>query len=253
MRILAVADVPERLLYDNFSPERWRSRLDLVLACGDLDREYLEFLVSVLNVPLYFVAGNHDTAFRYQQPGGCDDLDGRLVTVGGLRIAGISGSMRYNAGRDEYQFTEREMAWRMRKLGVKVWRAGGVDIVISHAAPLHCPAFARCASPAGGGRACTHPEQAEHLTACLDAGDRCHWGFASFRQFIERFRPRYWLHGHNHLTYAWMPRLSTIGHTTVINAYGHYLLDTEMPSVILPTSASPSTLLGPSHQSRFAR
>ena len=42
MRILAISDIPERLLYDDFSPERWRSRVDLVLSCGDLDREYLE-------------------------------------------------------------------------------------------------------------------------------------------------------------------------------------------------------------------
>src|SRR5436190_929518 len=70
MRILAISDIPERLLYDDFSPERWRSRVDLVLSCGDLDREYLEFLVTVLDVPLLYVAGNHDVAFRVQPPRG---------------------------------------------------------------------------------------------------------------------------------------------------------------------------------------
>lgn len=247
MRILAVADIPDRLLYDNFNPDRWRSQVDLILACGDLDGSYLDFLVSVLNVPLYYVAGNHDTAFREDPPAGCENLDGRVVTVGGLRIAGIAGSMQYNAGSDEYQYTEQQMKWRMRRLCYKAWRAGGVDIVISHAAPLHCPVFTKCPTPVGVGRQCAHGEIPGHLGVCIDASDRCHMGFASFRDFILRFHPRFWLHGHNHLTYAWMPRLSAIDYTTVINAYGHYILDTEARQTVVPTTAAASTILGPSH------
>jgi hypothetical protein len=63
---------------------------------------------------------------------------------------------------------------------------------------------------------------------------------------ILRHRPRYWLHGHNHLTYAWMPRLSTIAQTTVINAYGYYLLDTAVGPLVPHTSAEPRTILRPS-------
>ena len=246
MRILAISDIPERLLYDDFSPERWRSRVDLVLSCGDLDQEYLEFLVTVLGVRLLYVAGNHDVSFRAHPPGGCEDIDGRVVRVGGLRIAGLAGCMCYNAGPEEYQYTERQMAWKVRRLAYKVWRAGGVDVVISHAAPVHCPAFKQCPAPVGSGRRCIHPECPSHLAACLDAGDRCHRGFEAFRRLILRRRPRYWLHGHNHLTYAWMPRSSTIAETIVINAYGHYLLDTEACPLVLPTSAEPSTILRPS-------
>lgn len=246
MRILAIADTPERVLYDNFSPERWRSSVDVVLSCGDLDHEYLEFLVSVLDVPLYYVAGNHDTSYRAHPPEGCEDISGRIITAGGLRIAGIAGSMQYNAGPDEYQFTEAQMRRKMRRLGFKAWRAGGVDVVISHAAPLHCPAFKTCCAPIGGGRPCVHPEQPEHLVACLDATDRCHQGFEAFTRFIARYKPQYWLHGHNHLTYAWMPRLSAIGETTVINAYGHYLLDTAARPMVVSTTAMPSTVLRPS-------
>jgi len=246
MRILAIADTPERLLYDNFSPERWQSKVDVILSCGDLDHEYLEFLVTMLDVPLLYVAGNHDVSFRTQPPGGCEDIDGRVVRIGKLRIAGLAGSMQNNAGRDEYQYTERQMEWKVRHLEWKAWRAGGVDIVISHAAPLHCPIFKTCAAPIGNGRRCDHPEYPRHLDACLDATDRAHLGFESFRRFILRHKPRYWLHGHNHLTYAWMPRISAIGETTVINAYGHYLLDTEARPIVLPTSAAPSSVLRPS-------
>lgn len=221
MRILAIADTPERLLYDVFEPVDWRGRVDLILSCGDLDREYLEFLVTELAVPLLYVPGNHDTAYRRHPPEGGEDLDGRLRTVGGLRIAGVGGSMRYNADPDVYQYTERQMVWRLRWLGYRVWRAGGVDIMISHAAPFHDdPTF--------------------------DATDHAHRGFTSFCHFIERYHPHYWLHGHNHLISTLVPRVLQIADTVVINAYGHYLLDTEAPPPLIPLTAAPSSLLRPS-------
>jgi Icc-related predicted phosphoesterase len=221
MRLLAVADTPERLLYDAFDPEEWRGRVDLVLACGDLDREYLEFLVTELAVPVLYVPGNHDTTYRTQPPEGCDNLDERLVTMGGLRFAGIGGSMHYNAGPEAYQYTEHQMERRLRHLAFKVRWAGGVEVMVSHAAPLHGdPAF--------------------------DATDPAHRGCAAFSHFIKRHGPRYWLHGHNHLIYNLVPRVSRIAETVVINTYGHYLLDTEAPPPNLPIAADPTTLLRPS-------
>jgi Icc-related predicted phosphoesterase len=218
MRILAIADTPERLLYDVFEPDEWRGRVDCVLSCGDLDREYLEFLVTELAVPLLYVPGNHDVAYRSHPPEGCDNLDGRVRVVRGLRMAGIGGSLRYNAGSDAYQYTEREMAWRLWRLSRRVRRASGVDIMVTHTAPLHDDPI-------------------------LDAPDPAHRGSAGFRRFIERFRPRYWLHGHNHLFDSRVPRISRIDQTVVINAYGHYLFDTDMPPPSVPITAAPTTLL----------
>jgi predicted phosphodiesterase len=218
MRILAIADIPERLLYDAFEPDHWCGHVDLIISCGDLHREYLEFLVTQLNIPLLYVPGNHDTGYRKHPPGGCDCIDGRSVTIGRLRIAGIGGSLDYNAGSDAYQYTERQMAWRLWRLGWRVKRTGGVDIMISHAAPLyHDPTF--------------------------DATDRAHRGSAGFRRFIECYRPRFWLHGHNHLFDSRVPRVSCIAETHVINVYGHYLLDSEAPPPLVPLTAAPSTLL----------
>jgi Icc-related predicted phosphoesterase len=218
MRILAIADLPERLLYDDFEPDDWRDRVDLVLSCGDLDREYLEFLETGLAVPLLYVPGNHDIAYRGHPPEGCENIDERLLTIGGLRIAGVGGSLNYNAGSDSYQYTEQQMAWRLRRLGWRVWRAGGVDIVVSHAAPLH----------------------GDHT---FDATDRPHRGSAGFRRFIGHHHPRFWLHGHNHLYDSRIPRISQIADTVVVNAYGHYLLDTDAPPPLVPLTAMPSALL----------
>ena len=246
MRILAISDTPERLLYDDFNPERWRHRVDLAISCGDLDHEYLEFLVTVLNVPLLYVAGNHDASYRSRPPEGCEDIDGRVVRIGGLRIGGIHGSLRYNAGPEQFQYTERQMAHKARRLALQAWRVGGLDVVVSHATPVLCPAFTRCPTPAGAGRPCAHRDLSAHSETCLDAADLAHRGVVAFRRFIVRRAPRYWLHGQNHLSYSWSPRVSSIGATTVINAYGHYLLDTEARPTVLPVVAAPSTLLRPS-------
>ena len=99
-----------------------------VAACGDLAREYLEYLVTDLDVPLLYVAGNHDTAYRMHPPEGCENLADRLLTISGLRIAGIAGSLQYNAGPEEYQYTERQLAWRVRRLG---WRERQYSVGLS--------------------------------------------------------------------------------------------------------------------------
>src|SRR5579884_3213094 len=137
MRILAVADTPDPVLDDDCAPERWRGRVDLVISCGDLDRHYLEFLVTTLEVPLLYVPGNHDAAYREEPPEGCDSIDGRIVTIGDFRIAGIGGSLNYNAGPDAYQFTERQLRRRLRRLGWRIALTGPVDLVVSHAGPKH--------------------------------------------------------------------------------------------------------------------
>ena len=59
MRILAVADTESKYLYDNYTPGKL-SGFDLILACGDLSRDYLEFLVDASKCPVLYVKGNHD-------------------------------------------------------------------------------------------------------------------------------------------------------------------------------------------------
>jgi Icc-related predicted phosphoesterase len=230
MRILVVGDVEEPLLHEHFRPERWEgpNRIDLLLSCGDLSAEYLDFLISVFRVPGYYVAGNHDTSYLAAPPAGWDNLDGRVVVHDGLRLAGFAGCMRYTQQEQPFQFTEGQMArkaWRMR---FGLWRTGGVDVVISHAAPAICPlAYRLCPDPAGGARPCTHAQLPGHLEACPDAPDPCHQGFLALRSVLDRYHPRYWLHGHNHLSYARSKRIHEVAETSVINAYGHTIVDVE--------------------------
>src|SRR5438067_13888266 len=109
MKILAVADAEERALGEHFNPERWRG-VDLVLSLGDLKADYLDYLVSRLNVPLLYVRGNHDAAYRDQPPLGCEDVNGRVVRTLGLKIAGLEGSRWYGGSGVEYG--DGEMALR---------------------------------------------------------------------------------------------------------------------------------------------
>ncbi len=211
VRILAVSDVEDPVLYDHFDPARWAS-VDLIISCGDLRAGYLDYLVSRLNVPLLYVRGNHDREYAVAPPDGCENIDGRLVTFRGLRIVGFEGSRWYGGQGVEYH--DWQIRLKIWRLGWRLWLAGGVDLVVAHAPPLFC------ADPAcRQGQANGHPHQ------CEDAPDRPHRGFAAFRDLILRFQPRYFLHGHTHLGYGRGKRIRQVGTTTVIDCYRHSLLE----------------------------
>ena len=195
MKLLLLADVESPYLWDHYRPGRLDD-VDLILSCGDLNAQYLSFLVTMGRAPLLYVHGNHDTTYAEHPPEGCDCIEDKLVTVGGLRILGLGGSIYYSGGANQY--TERQMARRIRRLRWRIWRAGGVDIVLTH-------------SPAQG---------------YGDGGDYAHRGFACFLDLIDRYHPRYLVHGHVHTNYV--PNLSRVSErngTTIINACERYTLE----------------------------
>lgn len=223
MRILAVSDEPARTFGESFDVERWGGEgVQLIVSCGDLSADYLEFLSDAFRVPLYFVRGNHDD--RWTEPPAGEDLDGRIVTFNGVRFLGIQGSPWYNGG--ELQYGERSMAWRLAALRPRLWLAGRVDVVVAHAAPQFCPrAYSLCPRPVGVGRECPFWPGPDGARICQDASDYPHRGFESFRSFILRHQPRFFLHGHRHQTYGLGKRELRIGDTRVIDTFGHVILD----------------------------
>ena len=128
MKILLVADEESKYIWDHYQPGML-SDIDLILSCGDLKAEYLTFLVTMSHAPVYYVHGNHDGGYATRPPEGCECIDDKLVCVNGLRILGLGGSIRYNQG--PHQYTEREMARRIARLRFQIFRAGGVDIVLT--------------------------------------------------------------------------------------------------------------------------
>jgi len=208
MKILTISDKVEDLLYSSAIKSRFGD-VDLVLGCGDLPHYYLEFIVTMLGGPLFYVIGNHANAVRqryapseqWEYPGGCENIDGQVVRYRKLLIAGLEGSLRYNSNPD-FQYTEREMAWKIWQLAPslvmnKLLYGRYLDILITHAPPrgIH------------------------------DRADRCHQGFAAFVAFMDRFQPRYLIHGHVHV-YSPLERTDTVyRQTRVLNTYGYRILE----------------------------
>ncbi len=195
MRILAVADEESKYFWDYYRPGKLNG-IDLILSAGDLKSEYLSFLVTMANRPLLYVHGNHDGNYARHPPEGCECIDGRLVIVNGLRILGLGGSRKYNNG--SHQYTEKQMKWHIHRLWWQINRAGGVDVVLTHAAP------------AGVG----------------DADDIAHRGFASFLPLMEKYKPVCLVHGHVHKSYSpSFTREREYASTRVINASGYHIFE----------------------------
>ena len=199
MKILLLADTEDPALWDYYRKEHLAG-CEMILAAGDLKAEYLTFLVTMSNLPVFYVHGNHNAAYDHYPPEGCECIDDRLVTVNGLRILGLGGSAVYSGGK--YQYTERQMKRRIARLKGKVRRMGGVDIVLTH-----CP-------PKGFG----------------DADDYAHRGFEAFLPMLDKWKPKALVHGHVHMTYGRTPRELRCGDTRIINAYQKYMLEMEPES-----------------------
>jgi calcineurin-like phosphoesterase family protein len=213
-RLLAVSDEVVESLWSRrvrtFEP-------DLLVGCGDLPYDYLEYLVSTLDVPAVFVPGNHDPevpAIRQSRaglplqaglpttavrPGGFSNADRRIVDAGGLRLAGLGGSVRYRPGPNQY--SQRELARHARALrrraGWRRWRDGhGVDVLLTHS------------PPSGVG----------------DEDDPPHRGFDALHGLVERLRPALLLHGHIHP--HGVPRPDRmLGTTRVCNVVGYRVIE----------------------------
>lgn len=224
MKILCVSDQVDPYVYSTGIKQRFDD-VDAVISAGDLPMEYLGFIVSCLNKPLLFVFGNHNLKALdyYAEPaavsalkaaGGdegavADDsgaihVGDRVVREGGLIVAGLGGCMRYNDGPN--QFTEFEMRMKAlrlvpRLLANRLLRGRYLDILVTHA-----------------------PPEGIH-----DKGDPCHRGFRTFLWFMRAFKPKFLVHGHIHLYDINDQRRTRYGDTAVVNAFSHYIIETEEP------------------------
>lgn len=192
---------------------------DVVVSCGDLPFDYLEYLITRLCVPVLYVPGNHDPDLRARGepvyppgpqleafedppgPGGGTNVDGRIVEVKGLRVAGLGGSIRYKDGPNQY--TQTQMRRRARRLRRRAawWRVRGgvaVDVLVTHAPPR------------GLG----------------DDDDPAHVGIEALEPLVRRLAPRLLLHGHVHPYGVEQPD-RTIGSTRIVNVVPSKILELE--------------------------
>lgn len=200
MRILALSDVVDEAAYAPSVRSRF-GNIDLVLGCGDLPYDYLDFVATELSIPLYAVHGNHDVPpDLLDDPKIKDwwsgiDLHGRVVEIDGRLVAGIGGSPRYSDG--PYQLTEGEVWLAILRMvpslvANRLTRGRSLDVLVTHAPPrgIH------------------------------DRTDPAHRGFGALRWFLRTFRPRYHIHGHTHVYDKRTVTRTRYHDTIVLNAYG---------------------------------
>jgi uncharacterized protein len=210
VKILTVSDKVVETVYSSAITENFGD-VDLVISCGDLPFYYLEFIVSSLNVPCYFVYGNHDLNTKQTETGpvavdppGWVNLDERSICARGLLLAGLEGSLRYRPD-GSHQYTQSEAYVKaLHLLPGLMWnrlRHGRyLDILVTHSPPF------------GIG----------------DGPDYAHTGFTSSLMLMDRFRPRYLLHGHKHV-YGTEPTETSYKETQVINVYPYRVIDISEP------------------------
>lgn len=206
MKILTVSDRVVEIIYSASIQQRFGD-VELVLACGDLPFNYLEFIVTMLGVPLLYVFGNHDQGvftpsgkLKYA-PEGCINVNGKVVNVRGLLIGGLEGSMRYS-GQGNHQYTEGDMRWKALRMAPTLWwnrlrRGRFLDILITHAPPYRIH----------------------------DGTDLCHTGFKTFLNMMDIYRPRYLIHGHVHVYSPHTIVRTTYRHTQVVNTYDYQIIN----------------------------
>ncbi len=231
MRLLCVSDQIDPLIYSNAIKERY-SDVDAVFCAGDLSLDYMDFIVTNLNKPAFFIFGNHNlNEYRYYEktggfgetpaPSPASDMNHshggdyiskkvvkykrlKLRTADGqqtpLLIAGMSGSLRYNKGQNQY--TDFQMKLRLLSMVPsliknKILYGRYCDIFLAHASPRHIH----------------------------DREDPCHKGFESYNWFIKKFKPALFLHGHIHLYDLQAKRTTKVENTTVVNVFSHVIID----------------------------
>lgn len=195
MRILTIADEESPYLWDYFEKSKLEG-IDLIISCGDLAPEYLSFLATFTSAPVLYVHGNHDTKYAQVHPDGCICIEDEIFVYQGIRILGLGGSMRYRPG--PHQYTEWQMKNRIRKLWFQLLWNHGFDILVTHA-----PAY-----------------------QLNDGRDLPHQGFRAFLGLMEKYKPRFFLHGHVHMSYGRQhKRYDKYMDTHVINAYERCVFD----------------------------
>ena len=172
-----------------------RESVQVVVFVGDMDLERpLEAeLAAILDrTEVYWIHGNHDTDretwYRHLFGSALADrnLHGRVVEIGGLRVAGLGGVFR-----------------------AQVWHPGsGVQWPTRKAFLAAHPELRRSGGLPRRHESTLWPEDVEHLAKLradvlvTHEAPSCHpYGFAELDDLARRMGVRYLVHGHHHVDY----------------------------------------------------
>lgn len=205
MKILALSDEVVERLYSLCDRGHF-SEIDLMLGCGDLPYEYLENLLTLLNVPLLYVPGNHDPNYKYGEAltyaEGGSNLDLKVMRVKKFLIGGFGGSVRYRPhGTNQYTQSEAYLrAFRLlpRLVLNRLQYGRTLDILITHSSPF----------------------------GIHDDDTQAHKGLKAINWLLRVAKPRYHFHGHTHFQRRNIsPSETNHGLTKIINIYPYKILE----------------------------
>lgn len=204
-KILAVSDQVVERIYKLAADGHFQD-VDLILGCGDLPYTYLEYLLSILNVPLFYVPGNHDPVYdpkhSLSRAEGGSNLDLRTASAKGLLLAGLGGSIRYRPDGVN-QYTQKEAFYRAYLLLVRLLSSQArygrkLDILITHSPPYKIH----------------------------DDDTQAHQGLKALNFLIRAARPRYLFHGHTHFYRNNLEDCVTqVRRTTIMNIFPYKVID----------------------------
>ncbi|HJS17264.1 MAG TPA: metallophosphoesterase [Anaerolineales bacterium] len=205
MKILAVSDEVVERLYSLCSSGHFDG-IELILGCGDLPYPYLENLLTMLNIPLLYVPGNHDPKYNVENSlarvEGGSNLDLKLTRFNKFLIGGFGGSVRYRPdGTNQYTQTDAYLrAFRLypRLMFNRMHYGRALDILITHSPPF----------------------------GIHDDESQSHRGLKAINWLLRVAKPRYHFHGHTHFHRRNIsPSETNSGITRIINIYPYKILD----------------------------
>ncbi|GAB4462712.1 MAG: metallophosphoesterase [Anaerolineales bacterium] len=205
MKILAVSDEVVERLY-TLSRNGHFNNVELLVGCGDLPYPYLENLVTLLNVPLLYVPGNHDPNYSPHDSKsfveGGSNLDRKLIRYKTFLIGGLGGCVQYRPdGTNQYTQTDaylRAFSMLPALLLNRLHYGRAMDILITHSPPF----------------------------GIHDEDTQAHTGLKAINWLIRVAKPRYHLHGHTHFYRRNLAESETLHKgTKIINVHPYKLLD----------------------------
>jgi Icc-related predicted phosphoesterase len=205
VKILAVSDEVVERLYSLCNSGHFRD-VRLILGCGDLPYPYLENLLTLLNLPLLYVPGNHDPDYNPQNSlarvEGGSNLDLQVIRHNKFLIGGFGGSIRYRPdGTNQYTQTEAFLrAYRMlpRLLLNRMNYGRSLDILITHSPPF----------------------------GIHDEDSHAHQGLKAINWLLRTAQPRYHFHGHTHFQRRNIsPSETDMGITRIMNIFPYKIID----------------------------
>lgn len=167
---------------DDFNYEFGDKNANIIVSCGDLyDQVIMEAADQNNCNSVFAVKGNHDFAEGFKFP--VENVHLKVLKYNGFTIGGFNGCWKYKE-RGLFMYSQDEVKKLLKSFPP-------VDIFVAHNSPrgIH------------------------------DRDDGIHYGFDAFNDYIERCRPKLFIHGHQHVNME-----TKVGVTKVVGVYGYEIL-----------------------------